>query len=250
MTRAMSKKEKQGILFKIIKGTIRIFYRKREMVGRENIPSEPCLLIGNHAKSHGPLTCELFMPDARVWCIGEMLSLKEAPKYMFQDFWANKPKWSHPIYKFCAYFMAPIVTYVFKNVHPVPVYKDMRIVRTFKGTVDRLEQGKNVLIFPEHHVRYNEIVNEFQENFVDVARVYYKKHGKALSFVPVYNAVSLKKVVFGKPIVFQPDKPIEQQRKEICDYVKKEITSLAKDLPAHKVVPYDNLPRRKYRLSK
>lgn len=247
----MKNKEKQGFLFKIIKGTIRLFYKKRTLVGTENIPEEPCIIIGNHAKSHGPLVTELYLkPKSKVWCTGEMLSMKEAPAYMFKDFWSDKPKCSHWLYKTAAYLLAPIVTYVFKNVHPVPVYKDMRIMRTFKCTVETLKDDRNVVIFPEHHAPYNDILNEFQENFVDIARLYYKSTGKAVSFVPMYNAVTLKKIVFGKPITYDPNKSIEEQRKEICKYLMTEITALAKELPAHKVVPYDNLPKRKYKLSK
>ena len=98
--------------------------------------------------------------------------------------------------------------------------------------------------------KYNDIINNFQDKFIDVARLYYKKTGKELSFVPMYNAVRLKKVVFGKPIKYDPNIPMDIQRDNICEYLKKEITMLAKELPRHKVVPYANIKRRKQHYSK
>ena len=246
-----SKKRKQGFLFKIIKGIIGLFYKKYELLGQENIPSEPCIFIGNHAKAHGPIITELYLSShATTWCIGEMLSTKEAPAYMFKDFWSNKPKRTHWFYKIVARVLSPLIVYVFKNIYPIAVYHDIRVMKTFKATVEQMAEGRNMVIFPEYHLEYNDIVNDFQQNFVDVARLYYKKTGKALSFVPTYYAPYLKKVVFGKPVEFNPNIPIEEQRGAICDCLKNEITALAKELPAHKVVPYENLPKRKYKLSK
>jgi len=85
---------------------------------------------------------------------------------------------------------------------------------------------------------------------VDLARIYYKDTGREISFVPMYNAVKLKKVVYGKPIKFDSNKSIEEQRISICEYLKSEITNLAKQLPVHTVIPYENISKKKYPLSK
>ena len=74
--------------------------------------------------------------------------------------------------------------------------------------------------------------------------------GKEISFVPMYNAHELKTVVYGKPIKFDGTKDIGEQRKEICEYLKKEITSLAEGLPRHRVVPYANIKKKHYPYSK
>ena len=82
----------------------------------------------------------------------------------------------------------------------------------------RLEQGNSVVIFPECELKHNEIVNDFLDKFVDTARFYHNKHGKILSFVPMYNAHKLKTIAFGKPIKYDPEMPIEAQRKVVCRY--------------------------------
>ncbi len=88
------------------------------------------------------------------------------------------------------------------------------------------------------------------DKYVDVAKLYYKKTGKEISFVPMYNAAKLKTIVLGKPIKFNFNEPLDTQREKICKYLKNEITELAKQLPKHKVVPYLNIKKKNYPFSK
>lgn len=57
-------------------------------------------------------------------------------------------------------------------------------------------------------------------------------------------------MVFGKPIKFDPNIEMNEQRKIINDYLKDEITRIAKELPRHKVVPYLNLKKKDYKWNK
>ena len=64
-----------------------IFYKKRNFIGVENLPNEPVILVSNHSQLHGPLSNEINYPrNKRIWCIGQVMNLKEAPKYNFNDF--------------------------------------------------------------------------------------------------------------------------------------------------------------------
>lgn len=240
-------KQKGKYLYKGIKGLVRTFYPKTEIEGAQNLPREPVLVVGNHAKMNGPIVCELYFPGERyTWCAGEMMHLKDVPQYAFADFWSHKPKGIRWFYKGLSYVIAPLSVCVFNNANTIGVYHDARIISTFKNTVKRLTEGASVVVFPEHAEPYNHIVNDFHDRFVDVAKLYYNKTGKALSFVPMYLAPALKKACLGKPIAFCPENPMEQERLRICTYLKEEITRMAEALPEHKVVPYENLPRKAY----
>ena len=81
----MAEKEKKNkakpFLFSLIVWIIRIFYRKRTLIGTENIPQDASLIIGNHAQIHGPITSQLFFPGYKyIWCIGQMMHIKEVKK--------------------------------------------------------------------------------------------------------------------------------------------------------------------------
>lgn len=242
---------KKPALYKFIAWTVKQFYKKVEVIGCENLDHEECLIVGNHAQMYGPLYGELHHPHSKdVWCIGEMMSIKEVSNYAYQDFWSNKPKGIRWFFKLASYIIAPLASYIFTHADTIPVYKDVRVASTFKKTIRSLLEHNHIIIFPENREKYNDIINDFQDKFIDVARMYYNKTKKSLAFVPMYNSGKLKKVVFGKPIYYNPDLEIGEQRKLICDYLKEEITNLALMLPRHKVIPYDNVGKKNYKYSK
>lgn len=241
------KKKFTMAVYKIIKWLIRLFYPKIEVVGTENLPDEPVIIVGNHTQLHGPIACELYFPGKRyIWCAGQMMHLKEVPAYAFQDFWSQKPKYTHWFYKLLSYIIAPLSVCIFNNASTIGVYRDARILSTFKTTVKRLDEGANVIIFPEHDAPHNHIVYDFQDKFIDIAKLYYKKTGKELAFVPMYIAPNLHKMYLGEPIRFHADTPMEEERNRICRYLMDSITQIACALPEHIVVPYRNIPKKFY----
>lgn len=215
------------------------------------MPNEPVIVVANHSQAQGPLLAALRYPRPKgIWCIGEMLNAREVPQYAYEDFWRQKPIMIRWFFKLLSYIIAIPASYALKHSDTIPVYKDSRIITTFKKTVENLKEGNDVIIFPEWRTEHNEIINELQDKFVDVARLYYKTTGKKIKFVPMYHAANLKKVVFGNPIEFDPTLDMNLQRKLICNHIKDEITRVAKDLPRHKVIPYNNISKKNYPYSK
>jgi len=53
----MPEKNKSA-LFRIIKWLVKVFYPKTSVVGSENLPDEPVLIIGNHCQMNGPIAGE------------------------------------------------------------------------------------------------------------------------------------------------------------------------------------------------
>ncbi len=231
--------------FRVIRWLVWLFYPKIQVVGAENLPQEPALIVGNHSQMHGPIACELYFPgNSYTWCASPMMHVKEVPAYAYQDFWSGKPKGTRWFFKLLSYIIAPPAACVFQNAKTIPVYRDNRIISTFKYTVKSLQEGANVVVFPECYDPYNHIVHQFQENFTDIAKLYYKRTGKALPFVPLYIAPNLKKMYIGKPIYFSPEEDMASQRHSICRYLMDSITDTALALPRHRVVPYPNIPKK------
>ena len=243
----MQEKKKWSRLYVIVRWAVKICYPKLEVVGQEHLPDEPVIVVGNHCQMNGPIAGELYMPGRHyIWCAGEMMHRKDVPAYAFHDFWSQKPKWTHPFYKLLSHIIAPLSACVFNNAHTIAVYHDNRIVSTFKNTVKQLQEGASVVIFPEHDKTYNHIIYDFQDKFIDIAKLYYKRTGKELCFVPLYIAPKLKKMYFGKPTRFCSAEPMETERSRIRKYLMEEITEIAQGLPKHTVVPYRNIPKKNY----
>ena len=243
----MAEKKKTPVSYKIAKWLLMRFYPETAFFGTENIPDEPVVFVGNHTQMNGPMICEFYFPMERyTWCAGDMMHLKDVPAYAFKDFWSQKPKWTHPFYRVLSYLIAPLSVFVFNNANTIAVYRDTRIISTFKNTVKTLSDGVSVVIFPEHDVKHNHIIYDFQDKFIDVARLYYKKTGKELTFVPMYIAPKLRQVHLGKPTRFSAQQPMDEERSRIKDYLMEQITDIACALPEHTVVPYRNIPKKYY----
>lgn len=241
------KKKISYFLYRIVLLLVRIVFPRMQVAGAENLPDEPCIIAANHCHMYGPIACEIYFPGNRyTWCAGEMMHLKEVPAYAYRDFWSNKPGWIRWFYKIGSYVIAPLSVLVFGNAKTIPVYHDARIMTTFRLTLEKLQQGAHAVIFPECYEEYNHIVHRFQDGFVNIARMYYHKTGKALCFVPMYIAPLMRRMILGAPVRFNPDAPIDQERSRICACLMDEITRMATALPRHTVVPYPNMPKKDY----
>ena len=239
--------KKISFAYRIIRGLVRLLYGKVAVVGAENLPDGPCIVVGNHCQMNGPIAGELYFPGPHyIWCAGEMMHLSDVPAYAYKDFWSQKPKAVRWLYRIASYLIAPLAVCIFNNAHCIGVYRDTRIISTFRETVEKLDAGYRVIIFPEHDPPYNNILSTFQDRFVTVARQYYRRSGQTVSFVPLYIAPTMHTMYLGRPVAFDPSVPNREECRRVCDELTQRITDLATGLPLHRVVPYRNIPKTQY----
>ena len=234
-------------LYRLIKALVRLFYGKTKVVGAENLPDGPCIVVGNHSQMNGPIACELDFPGRHwTWCAGEMMHLSDVPAYAFRDFWSAKPKAVRWLYRIASYLIAPLSVCVFNNANCIGVYHDARILSTFRETVEKLQAGDRVIIFPETDPPVNNILSTFQDRFVTVAKQYCKRSGAPISFVPLYLAPEMRTMYLGAPVPFDPAAPTREECARVCGALSERITALATALPRHRVVPYRNIGKKNY----
>lgn len=234
--------------YKVIRSIVRFFYPKLKINNIEHLPSEPCVIVSNHCQLFGPIAYELFFPEEKsIWCASELCDRKKVKDFAYNDFFKYKSKKLKWWYKFLSFLMTPIFPYLFSNADTIPVYRDFLAVKTLRDSVKALEEGKNIIIFPESFEEYNNIVNRFNEGFVDIAKLYKKRTGKTLAFVPIYLAPKLKSAYMGEAIYFNAGNDIKEERKKISEYLTFTITKIAESLPRHKVVPHNNIQKKYYK---
>ena len=233
--------------YRAIKGIVKALFPKMQVEGLENLPKDGAIIVGNHAHAHGPVAVELYLgTNSYAWCSAEMMSLKEVPAYTFQDFWSMKPRYTHVFYRIFSYLIAPLCVLVFNNANIIPVYHDVRVMKTFRQTLRLLRDRKDIVIFPEHTVPHNNIVYDFQDRFIDLGRMYYNLTQTEISFVPMYIAPKLRKIILGKPIRYRSNEPMDQERCRIREELMDAITHLGRSQPRHIVVPYAVIPKKDY----
>ena len=241
-------RKKTSLTYRVIRWLVWLFSPKYRLCGTENLPDGPCVIAGNHCHMYGPIASELYTPGPHdTWCAAEMMHRKEVADYAFRDFWSKKPKSVLWFYRILSHLIVPLSVCVFNNADTIGVYHDSRVMTTFRETLDRLQNGRRVVIFPEHYVPHNNIITHFQDRFIDLGRLYWKRTGQTLSFVPMYLAPMRKEMHFGEPVPFRPDCSAAEERKRICGLLMDRITEIAVSLPEHTVIPYPNLPKSEYR---
>ena len=240
-------RKKTSLAYKIIRSLVWLFYPKMKICGAENLPEGPFIVAGNHSQMNGPIACELYFPGRHyIWCIAQMMDMRQVPAYAYKDFWSGKPVSIRWFYKILSYLIAPIAQCVFTNADTIPVYKDKRIIKTVELSLEHLEEGAGVIIFPEDYTEYNNIVHSFQRGFVSIAKRFYANTGKCIPFVPLYVCPALKTLYIGKPVIYDPDRPVKEEQERICYYLMDAISDIAYSLPRHRVVPYPNISKKDY----
>ena len=230
-----------------LRRTVDLIYPKMELVGFENIPEDSCVIVGNHAQIHGPIVTEVRLPiDHYTWCAWQMMDKDAVSEYAYQDFWSDKPKESQWFFKLLSRIIKYPAVYIMTHARTIPVYHDSRCLTTFRRSMEKLQDGYHLVIFPECREEYNNILYEFQDRFIDLARMYYNRTGKALAFVPMYLAPKLKKIIFCKPIRYNPAAPKDLERQRIKKALMDAITEAACGQPLHTVIPYRNISKKRY----
>lgn len=228
--------------FKIFKAIFKIFFPKDEFIWKGEKPKddEPCLFVSNHTKLYAPLSFILnFGKPIRAWSNAYFLFFKEAANHMFKNVIANrKPKFL--LYPFTVMIL-PLIVWFFRGLEPIPVYhQDRKVMETFDKSLETFESGINQVVFPEKlEGAANKYIFEFNRGFTYIAKLYYEKTGKKLKFYPVYTCQSLRKVLIGTPISYDPEIPIKKQKNDICKYLEGQIKELGDSLPEHRIVVYE-----------
>lgn len=231
---------KPGYLYyKIIRGILWICFPRAKTVYEEEPDDLPAVFVCNHSAIRGPVMMTLdFKRKHQSWTVSNALDRSRAVSYAFHDILIGNSRRCKRFWRMLAHIVAVMLPPLLRYSDTIPVYHDKNIVTTFKQSVKALTDGDDLVIFAESPKRYSEYIFNLQSGFVDIARLYYRKTKTALRFYPVYVEKKNAVISVGKPIVYDPDQPLEEQRETIAVYLRDNIDRLARALPAHKPVPF------------
>ena len=231
---------KKSLYARLLEPLARLIFPKCKLVTKQQIPDdEPAVFLCNHSAAIGPALMTLYFEKPhKTWVISYAMDKKIGPNYFFHDGFfgrSHKCKW---FFRLLSKIVMPMLRPLLRMGDPILVYHDRRITNTFNESVEALEQGKNLVVFPESPVRATEYVSTLYDGFADVGRMYFKKTGKCLKFYPVYCEKKNRVISIGEPITYDPNAPQRDERRIIAEHVQNGIDSLARELPPHKPVPF------------
>ena len=226
---------KERLVTRCAIGILRPFNRHR-IVGADRVaadPENPVVFLGNHAEIYGPITCALYFPfPVRYWVISKMMfNKKDVRKYLYENTFSKKTFLPVFVRKILAWFLGWLSVNVMNALRAIPVYRDspMKLRQTLRESVDAMEHGENLMIFPEHpEGKYEKGgISEFSPGFLMLAEAWWKKSGRKMRIIPVYANREERTISFGTELMYEPERGYASEEQRILKEARDEMLRLA-----------------------
>ena len=192
-----------------------------------NKPSEPTIYISRHLNMHAPITI-LKSANFKIhpFVIHNVLSFKECFLLFYNYTFSKKmkiPKIFAIVPAFFASLYAPLLC---RSLRPVPVYrKSASSLFTIKKALEFLEKDKPLLIFPDVDYFKKDGDSDIYDGFLNLDKLYYKKHSKHINFVPLIIDEKCKEIKELAPITFFDGENFDEQKQKVACKIKENIFS-------------------------
>lgn len=224
-------KRKQPV-WKVVGACFRPFFKVKavEFLG-EKMPDK-CIIVSNHNNKKGPMVFELNMPIFHAtWGAYQMLgSYKDRFLYLRDVLYIQKNGLKKFPATLKAGFEAFFSLWIYRGMKILPSYPDARFRKTIGYSMQVLESGAAVSVYPEDSNQgYFDEMTHFFPGFVMLAETYYKKTGEDVPVFPVYYGRKKNKIVIGKPLYVQDFVKQGLDRYEIAEKFRLEVNQLYYD---------------------
>lgn len=230
----------QPFVTRAVIALLRPFYR-HTLKGVENIVPDddnPIVFLCNHGEMYGPIVCMLYIPvPIRPWVISEITVDKDEVAAYVYKYTISRQRWLPEFLKWpIARMIGPVSVWAMNQLETIPVFrnKPRELMQTFRRSVEAMQAGDNLLIFPENpnaveeeHGYERSGLGELFRGFAMLAPIYYNRTGKRCRFLPMYGHKGMRTLSFGSPVEYDPDNDPMAERDRLVDAVAAEMQRLA-----------------------
>ena len=156
----------------------------------EQFPDEPIMLLANHVGKQTPVKLELHYPrDFRMWGTHETTEgFKAAHKYLRTTYYHEKKHMPKFFAFIVASLAAPFANMFFKGMRIIPTYTDYRFYSTIKRTLKAVEEGRDIIIYPEDSSKgYMDQLTGLHPGFASFLDILYKQGKDMLVYATYLN---------------------------------------------------------------
>ncbi len=226
---------KEKIVTVLTMGMLRPFNRHR-MVNTDHViqnRDNPIVFLGNHAEIYGPIASALCFPfPVRFWVISKMMfNKKDVRAYLYENTFSKKTFLPVFLRKLLAWLLGWLSVNIMNSLRAIPVYRDspMKLRQTLRDSLDALESGDNLMIFPEHpegkYIKGG--ISELSPGFLMLAEAWWKKSGKKLRIMPVYANRGKRTFTFGNEINYEPENGFASEQERILKEAYEQLICLS-----------------------
>ena len=224
--RHVYKKQRQPI-YGIFTNVFKIFLHKPKFINHNEELPQDGLLVGLHMGKWGPFYMSQYMPFkfAVIGAHPMLGSFKERWHYLRDVLYIQKQHKSKFASTLKASFEAFFSKGMYKGMHVIPSYEDMRLLHTIHDASETMNNGLPVMIFPENSDNgYQKVLTECHEGFITIAKFVSKKRQKETPIYPFYVHVRRKILVIRKPYYLSQFEG--KSNEEILNYTRDRVNEL------------------------
>ena len=226
----IKKKAKRKLYFRILKKIMKIRYKKPRFIYLGEPFENGALILSNHEGTDSPMSLEIYCDKpVRMWGAHEMNSgLVSLYKYQTKIYFHEKKHWNIHLARLFCLIASPLTNLFYAGFDLISTYKDVRLIKTLRESIDSLKSGDNVVIFPENSTNgYLSELEGFHEGFVLLADAC-KKKGMDLLIYVSYFRKSDRTYIFDAPIMYSDLCATYKNRTEIARYLCSRCNELGK----------------------
>lgn len=219
-----------GVFYKFIRGILRLFSRKVTVQDFRVNKESPVVYVSHHQNMFGPIGVLTWYPEfLKTWVFSVFLDYKSSYQH-YVNYTLTKRFGCHPnLAKFVAAPLALFMATLTKSGRTIPVYRQSRqVLQTMDKTVEALENGISVLIFPDVDYSDNgDEVKEIYDGFLYIEKYYYRKMKQHIPFVPIIAVKNTNEIRVGEPIFFAGDDHFFKEKKRVSLNIQQSLNELA-----------------------
>ena len=178
-------------------------------------PTEPCVFVCSHQNLAGPLMTLTFLPFfVRPWVLSVFMERKTCYRQYADYTFSKRHGMPGPLARFLAWCASGAVSALMRSIRGIPVYRgNMRIGATFRQSVEALQAGYSILLFPDvEYTKASEGIGEMYDGFILLGRAYARATGRSLAFYPLYCDMKTRRIVRREPVQYRADAPPNEER--------------------------------------
>lgn len=223
-------KAKRKLYFRILKKIMKIRYKEPRFIYLGEPFDNGALILSNHEGTDSPMSLEIYCDKPiRMWGASEMNSgVVSLYKYQSRVYFHEKKHWNIHLSRLFCLIASPLTNLFYSGFDLISTYRDVRLVKTLRESIEALKSGDNVVIFPEDSTKgYLSELEGFHEGFVLLADCC-KKKGMDLPIYVSYFRKSDKTYIFDAPVMYSALCAKYKSREEIAKYLCNRCNELGK----------------------
>ena len=194
--------QKRKWWFRLLKKLMKGRYKKPRFIYLGEEIGNGAIILSNHEGTDAPLSLEMYLgKPVRMWGASEMNSgLIPMYKYQTRVYYHEKKHWNLHLARLFCLIASPLTNLFYKGLDLISTYHDARLLKTIRESLQAMNEGNNIVIFPEDSTNgYLAELEGFHKGFAVLAEVCYKKGID----VPIYVTYFKK-----KELIYVIDAPV------------------------------------------